>query len=426
MQCHCYVCDKLAPCEHWGTGSCDNDHCHATDKVASWKSQRESLRIQKNEPLHPRKVSNTASSTTLPQPSQAPPLDTIRLASNSTGQTQVSRPTVMRPCTSAPGFGIPNIISQGRVRHPGSIYDTNLFGTRSISLQSRFLRARSNVLQKERHLVANNTGMFKRPGIHGSGFATNKPVYGLPNQGRVSPITQSAGNPVRQSLPNDNRVQLGSVASVNKDTYQNTYESYATNAFSTLCSPSLLYDQPCPHSQSFDQPVSQQPIYSQANMEPQVYGQAHLQTQGNVEPIPNPQIYSQPLPVSQAPSPAISLPQFQSQAISQSYDGQNVSQVGNQRQDSCLQALEDCWVNNLSPESNEQLSRTGSTNDLFNSQGDARDKFHCSEFEYQNWFPENDAEGYVPPDLVASEPANFDAGMLFFDFETSWNGLAQV
>ncbi|XP_057473448.1 RPM1 interacting protein 13-like isoform X3 [Actinidia eriantha] len=31
-QCHCYVCDSLAPCVNWGNGTSIVDHCHATDK----------------------------------------------------------------------------------------------------------------------------------------------------------------------------------------------------------------------------------------------------------------------------------------------------------------------------------------------------------------------------------------------------------
>lgn len=40
LQCHCYVCDALAPCSQWGDGSLPTDHCHASDKEARWKSLR--------------------------------------------------------------------------------------------------------------------------------------------------------------------------------------------------------------------------------------------------------------------------------------------------------------------------------------------------------------------------------------------------
>ncbi|KAG8389139.1 hypothetical protein BUALT_Bualt02G0198100 [Buddleja alternifolia] len=41
-QCHCYVCDSLAPCSHWGTGASSVDHCHASDKEEHWRSERKS------------------------------------------------------------------------------------------------------------------------------------------------------------------------------------------------------------------------------------------------------------------------------------------------------------------------------------------------------------------------------------------------
>ncbi|KAG0553558.1 hypothetical protein KC19_12G020500 [Ceratodon purpureus] len=38
-QCHCYVCDSLAPCSLWGDGNNVNDHCHASEEPR-WKTLR--------------------------------------------------------------------------------------------------------------------------------------------------------------------------------------------------------------------------------------------------------------------------------------------------------------------------------------------------------------------------------------------------
>lgn len=38
-QCHCYVCDSLAPCAQWGEGNNSNDHCHASEEPR-WKILR--------------------------------------------------------------------------------------------------------------------------------------------------------------------------------------------------------------------------------------------------------------------------------------------------------------------------------------------------------------------------------------------------
>eukprot|EP00897_Mesotaenium_endlicherianum_P002626 jgi/Mesen1/2391/ME000157S01527 len=39
-QCHCYVCDQVAPCFMWGDGTRTSDHCHANDKSSQWKLLR--------------------------------------------------------------------------------------------------------------------------------------------------------------------------------------------------------------------------------------------------------------------------------------------------------------------------------------------------------------------------------------------------
>ncbi|KAL5863752.1 hypothetical protein ACOSQ3_001266 [Xanthoceras sorbifolium] len=487
-QCHCYVCDKIAPCAYWGTGVYNNDHCHATDKDAFWRSQRERFKLQKDAPLLVQKVPDTFLSTALPQLNQTPPLDIIRLASNSTTQTQVCKPAVLRPCPSAARFGIPNIISQGRSRQPGLVYN------RSGPQQPQFLKVRNNVIRRDRGHNASNIGMFKRAGNSGGALATNQPVYGTPNLQIGSHVMQSTRNPGPQATSND-VIQIGSVPGMNKDscTYQNTFDTCTSVLASTVPSQPGVYNQPIPDPQAYSQLITQQPIYSQPIPEPpvysqpipeppvysqpipeppvyvqpipepqvyvqpipepQVYVQPIPEPQVYVQPIPEPQVYGQPFPQAQVLGQAISQPQAHSQAIPlsqiytehipQSNDQQNVSQLCNERPGPGFFDLDE-WVNNISQSNQQvavencQLSRTGSTNESllvkeFNSQSIGSDKFDCNDLEIQNWFPENDSvdmgtEGYIPLNLNARSPeaANFDAGMLLFDFETSWNGLAQV
>ncbi|XP_057743106.1 uncharacterized protein LOC130961311 [Arachis stenosperma] len=50
-QCHCYVCDSLAPCLMWGTGLHILDHCHANDKTELWKNQRKNFKLGNFSPL---------------------------------------------------------------------------------------------------------------------------------------------------------------------------------------------------------------------------------------------------------------------------------------------------------------------------------------------------------------------------------------
>ncbi|KAM7496159.1 hypothetical protein LguiA_020573 [Lonicera macranthoides] len=49
--CHCYICDSLAPCFHWGMGISFTDHCNATNKGASWKLLRKSWKNKDKAPL---------------------------------------------------------------------------------------------------------------------------------------------------------------------------------------------------------------------------------------------------------------------------------------------------------------------------------------------------------------------------------------
>ena len=44
LQCHCYVCDVLAPCLLWGQGKQTTDHCHAYEKDSKWKMMRDKAR----------------------------------------------------------------------------------------------------------------------------------------------------------------------------------------------------------------------------------------------------------------------------------------------------------------------------------------------------------------------------------------------
>eukprot|EP00252_Welwitschia_mirabilis_P023489 TRINITY_DN6647_c0_g1_i1.p1 TRINITY_DN6647_c0_g1~~TRINITY_DN6647_c0_g1_i1.p1 ORF type:complete len:543 (+),score=97.12 TRINITY_DN6647_c0_g1_i1:333-1961(+) len=45
--CHCYACDKPAPCALWGKGNLDSDHCHASDKEEKWKRERTAIKMSK-------------------------------------------------------------------------------------------------------------------------------------------------------------------------------------------------------------------------------------------------------------------------------------------------------------------------------------------------------------------------------------------
>ncbi|XP_051186960.1 uncharacterized protein [Lolium perenne] len=56
--CYCFVCDALAPCKYWGKGVSNNDHCHATDKEAKWKTQRQAFKSKILPATYPEKHQN--------------------------------------------------------------------------------------------------------------------------------------------------------------------------------------------------------------------------------------------------------------------------------------------------------------------------------------------------------------------------------
>ncbi|XP_047978987.1 uncharacterized protein LOC125220898 [Salvia hispanica] len=71
-ECHCYVCDTLAPCLHWGTGASSTEHCHASDKDEYWRAERKrakkviSLRLCKpSVRSHPRSTNTVSPKVTL-------------------------------------------------------------------------------------------------------------------------------------------------------------------------------------------------------------------------------------------------------------------------------------------------------------------------------------------------------------------------
>ncbi|XP_073151338.1 uncharacterized protein [Henckelia pumila] len=109
-QCHCYVCDSLAPCAHWGTGISKSDHCHASDKEDYWKTER--IRAKnRDQPL--RALPGTIDaffSAGHRQTSQVPAL--LQPLANSLLQNQAFRQVPFRPCFKSSTVNVPIAINQ--------------------------------------------------------------------------------------------------------------------------------------------------------------------------------------------------------------------------------------------------------------------------------------------------------------------------
>ncbi|KAI8574339.1 hypothetical protein RHMOL_Rhmol01G0346400 [Rhododendron molle] len=179
-QCHCYVCDSLAPCVHWGDGTSSIDHCHANDKDEFWISRRQYSKQGDKAPLPVHKFPDTSPSA-LPQQNQCPAH--TWLPPDSAALNQIFRPTTIRACTTSTSLGIPNITSQGRSQQYAHVLSRNNFQPHLVS--QHLLSARNDFIQGDPMHDSGNLGphvinsrkVFKRAG---SGFAstTNRSGYG--------------------------------------------------------------------------------------------------------------------------------------------------------------------------------------------------------------------------------------------------------
>ncbi|XP_076940757.1 uncharacterized protein LOC143610063 [Bidens hawaiensis] len=145
-QCYCYVCDSLAPCAYWGTGSSSIDHCHATDKDQFWVLERKKAR----------------SGTKTVQPaSQPPPVNLY-----------IPPPVINQPVFQIPKPGPGN--HHRNQLHPG--------------LLSRFV---NQTQQKYNQNSTLHRPVFKR--THPLRAAT------VGQQNRYSSYRSNVGNPIRQN-----------------------------------------------------------------------------------------------------------------------------------------------------------------------------------------------------------------------------------
>nr|GMD69086.1 Protein like [Ipomoea batatas] len=175
-QCHCYVCDSLAPCGHWGNGSSNMDHCHATDKDEFWKAKRQNTK-KNNVVLAAPSGVDARVSVPLPLVNQSPLPP--QLVSCNVTQNQAFAQCPIRPCSVSVSPGTPNITrQQGSLppgfsvpnRLPGYIIPRSKFQDHLVSQQIRngyrngiSTDRRPNTCQVSPHLIYSRTA-FKRTG----------------------------------------------------------------------------------------------------------------------------------------------------------------------------------------------------------------------------------------------------------------------
>ncbi|KAL5059796.1 hypothetical protein RYX36_031400 [Vicia faba] len=206
-QCHCYVCDSPAPCLKWGNGLLTTDHCHATDKSATWKILRKESNLVKTDPLPASTNNATLGDLVNSQDTHILPYDIKRLSVNSmsvnlksramalrmrpvnlTLQNQTSRPSLInltpqnqtsrpRPASQQITVNAINAFARSNETHPLSenLVPQNAFSSLTSRLQNQ-ISTSNNVLGHSTgssFAVPNgaNDGSYHEPG---SPLVTNK------------------------------------------------------------------------------------------------------------------------------------------------------------------------------------------------------------------------------------------------------------
>ncbi|RVW53740.1 hypothetical protein CK203_069018 [Vitis vinifera] len=379
-QCHCYVCDSLAPCGHWGTGMNIVDHCHATNKDEFWVNQRKSFRLGKSQQVPIQKHA-----TALPQVSQNSSFPLLQ--PNPIWQNQVSRPTSIHACSSRTNVGVPNTASLtrnqrsevdlGRTRFQPHLVSQKPHGTQS-NIVNR--KDRGHGFGPLGPQFSSSQPMFKRTGSGRGALTANRSGYGLPNNINHAYTTFSRNVPQR-ATPNDR-----------------TSSRWHDHL------PGVALD-----------------------------SAKHQTTQPNMGSI-----FSNTVP---------SQPQAYGQPILQSNDCQGTYLHGNQAQNVVNPSFADIsgsWPGGTShgdqppPIENSQLQSAEPT--FIPSVMEFNPQFPVSTNPdpldlFDSWILENQSvqgapEGSVPNGLNLTSqdhaPAAVDAGMLYFDFETSWGSLTHA
>ncbi|KAL2540704.1 Uncharacterized protein Adt_01682 [Abeliophyllum distichum] len=182
--CHCYVCDSLAPCVHWGSGISSIDHCHATDKVEFWKTQRKS----KKESDKTKPILNVVPHASLVQPMSP-------VQANSSAQNQDFNRVTVCPRTH---FGIPNVTNQGRSQTSRSAVPRYKYQPHLIPQQLRSTHYRNVFSRDRRHSVGSRGPQFippctafKKSGPARVDSVNDRRGYGLSKNSYGSPFSNN-------------------------------------------------------------------------------------------------------------------------------------------------------------------------------------------------------------------------------------------
>ncbi|KAF8007239.1 hypothetical protein BT93_K1285 [Corymbia citriodora subsp. variegata] len=366
--CHCYVCDSPAPCAYWT----DVGHCHANDKQEKWKVRRKNFMHGKTTPMPVSSFLPDPVSMVLPQPPQAlPPIKTLP-PTNSIPQNLVSGPRIFQPCSSPTRSSFSSNIQKSRRSHPGHV-SRSRFQPLSSSEQ---LHRVPHVIQKDIGHRDSYLGPplvspimpHKRTETVGNSLAVSRAACG-PNNANYMPNLQPSTTSIHNSIVNRNHIRrqnipssLNPVSSTNLSSSSPNLTGVSSNMMPSLASSDVL--------------GSNQSLVGQ-----------------NIH-----QHHGQPSTLS----------------VSDSLSWINDFLQADDKL-SAPPVVENFHFPSTEPTHEAQPARE------FNTALTGSFDSSAAGVDLENWWLEN------PPleNNFSSVPAAIDAGMLLFDFETSWNSVTQ-
>ncbi|XWS36508.1 hypothetical protein CRYUN_Cryun20dG0090800 [Craigia yunnanensis] len=274
--CHCFVCDMRAPCQCWGSGIFNTDHCHATDKEEMWKTLRKDFRLRRNVYIPVAKAPVTYS-VAVPQLNQAPRRDIIRLttqnqvsrltptraAGNCIPQNHVPRSSIICACSSSTRYEIPYNPSVG------SRHVLNKSTMQPLSGSQQLLGVHNTVIRKDRGIKISNLGsqfvssntMSKR--LDSEVASAINPTAYVPSENITSALaSQYQQNPASVTTSNERNPNPIGWPKLCSDTNLGTFthQSFPQPSMDSVFTNSAPFQ-----SSAYGQPVPQSKVHQDTN-----------------------------------------------------------------------------------------------------------------------------------------------------------------
>ncbi|CAI9768711.1 unnamed protein product [Fraxinus pennsylvanica] len=329
-RCHCYVCDSLAPCVHWGSGISNIDHCHATDKEEFWRTQRKSLKeSDKTQPIL----------NVVPHANLVPPLYPVQ--ANSSAQNQDFNRVTVHPRTH---FGIPNVMNQGKSQPSRPAVPRYSYQPPMVPQQLRSTHDRHIFSKNSRHVGSRGPQFiptctsFKNSRQARVDSVYDRRGYGLSKNSYVSQVSNNPPLPRRYASHGEVHPGASDYANYAPSELQMSSQACRRNFLKAVSSQPQITSQPYVRNHFQNTTIRQRPLVSQPNggntfhpLPSQTHASTPVYT-GSTSEHPVPPMSSQPNMDSTYESFVFPQPQVYTAPTSLPHDGQNIFQQENQMQ----------------------------------------------------------------------------------------------